>query len=235
MTTLAARIHEQAVDLPRSRPATGRDALSALFAVAHGVFDDLQRGARRGETPRGAFVGSVRGTGPGVSLSEIIAALERDHPIEPVFPFEGSRRVGGSAWRGSEIISRRSEDAALKLEWLAGADDLPMHTHALSDRFIVVLRGRGYFHVSAEEPEHFSAGSTRTLAVRERDVLAFTRGIVHTFSTAAEPMTLLSVHVPFIELDDTNQYTLPRERWEARHHLRPAASRVTAGRWHALL
>lgn len=43
--------------------------------------------------------------------------------------------------------------------------------------------------------------------MRDRDALMFRRGLVHTFSTAEDPLVLLSYHRPFVPLDEPGQYT----------------------------
>ena len=162
--------------------------------------------------------------------------LERDHPITLEYPFEGSDRVGGAVWRGDEMLSSDRDNALAKLRWDAGADDLPMHVHTRSERCIIVLEGRGFFHVSDQSFEAFDGSDVRTIAARERDVFLFTRDVVHTFSTAEYAMTLLSCQLPFIPFDDPTQYALPACRWTAASGLGHEPSRVvcTAG-WTTLV
>ncbi|MBE02063.1 MAG: hypothetical protein CL958_03070 [Euryarchaeota archaeon] len=218
--------------LPHCRPATGRDVLSALLASAHTTFDEIRRGC---PDRRVAAMGTVRGTGPGVSFAELAGILERDHPVELRYPFEGSEHVGGAAWLGSELLGKTETAGVAKLHWKAGGNDLPMHTHETSDRLIVVLEGRGFFHCSDKTVERFDGSDVRTVAARERDVFVFTRGVVHTFSTADSGMTLLSCHLPYLPLDDPAQYRLPACRWTAGD---PKTSLdeplVTLGRWSSL-
>jgi hypothetical protein len=117
-------------------------------------------------------------------------------------PFEGSDLVSGGAWIAERILARSDGgtaplDAAIaKLRWESGADDLPLHVHDHSARFIIVLEDRGYFHVTDHSPERFDGTGVRSIPARERDIFAFTSGLLHTFSTAEHPMTLLSVQVP---------------------------------------
>ncbi len=170
---------------------------------------------RSRSTSPSAALGRIRGTGRGVSFSRLVAKLEADHPIELRFPFEGSEHVGGAVWRSDQIIDPERRDALAKLHWKPGALDLPMHTHEHSDRLIIVLEGRGYFHVTDEPIEAFTGTAVRTVPARERDVFAFTRGVVHTFSTADTGMTLLSCQLPFLPFDDPRQYTLPSKLWKA--------------------
>jgi mannose-6-phosphate isomerase-like protein (cupin superfamily) len=92
---------------------------------------------------------------------------------------------------------------------------LTEHAHECSDRVLFVISGKGVFHVSDEpvepvEPvEAFRGEDVQSIPVARRDVVAFRRGVVHTFSTLAEPMVLLSFHRPFVPLDDPRQFTLP--------------------------
>ena len=213
--------------------ASGTSALSALLTLAQTSLSEIP--ARLGVPARFAATGRMRGTGPGVSFSRSIEALERDHPIELKFPFEGSAHVGGAAWLASDLIAKGDPSALAKLHWKAGADDLPMHTHTRSDRFIVVLKGRGFFHISGQPIGTFDGSDVRTIAAREGDVFLFTRDVVHTFSTAEHSMTLLSCHLPYIPLDDQEQYALPETRWIARDHLGRTALRITATGWSPLV
>lgn len=184
---------------------------------------------------RFAATGRIRGTGPGVSFSRTVAVLEEAWPLELRFPFEGSELVGGAAWVASELADQANDGAVVKLHWKAGADDLPMHTHIGSSRFIVVVGGRGFFHVSDRTAETFDGSDVRTIAARRNDVFLFTPGVVHTFSTAEESMTLLSGHLPYIPLDHPGQYALPACRWTAAEHLDPQTARVTATGWSPLV
>jgi len=84
-----------------------------------------------------------------------------------------------------------------------------MHTHDHSERLIYVLEGRGIFHVAPSVPERATDPVIRQVPVRSRDVLLFRRGTMHTFSTASEPLLLLSYHAPFIPLENERQYSVP--------------------------
>lgn len=161
--------------------------------------------------------GRIRGTGPGVSFGAFVQAMEREHPVVLLSPFEGSDLVAGGVWDPRTVSGDRSGSAGIaKLRWSPGADDLPMHVHDHSDRFIIVLEGRGFFHWSEQSPEAFDGRGVRTIAARERDVFVFKRGLVHTFSTAEHAMTLLSVQCPFIPFDAPDQYRLPSTPWTRR-------------------
>jgi mannose-6-phosphate isomerase-like protein (cupin superfamily) len=129
-------------------------------------------------------------------------------------PFEGTERVAGGVH--SPVIGYGLEYAVARLRWSPGADDLPLHTHELSDRVIVVLNGRGFFHWSTETLENFSGGVVQTVAARERDVFVFRQGLLHTFSTADSPMELVSCQLPFLPFDDERQYSLPSMLWTPR-------------------
>jgi quercetin dioxygenase-like cupin family protein len=142
--------------------------------------------------------------------------------------------VGGAAWVGRDLIGPHEDAALAKLHWLPDADDLPMHIHPLSDRFIVVLRGRGYFHYSEESLADFDGSSVQTIAARERDVFAFTRGTVHTFSTAESDLVLLSCQLPYLPFDHPKQYRLPAHQWTARSASFDRAQ-ISFGRWSRLV
>lgn len=228
------------------RPATsGLEVFTGLLALAAETIGLLSEG-----TP--ALTGRVRGSRPGVSFGEQISVLERDHPIELVFPFEGSEHVGGAAWRANDLQAPQrlrdhpprlssflppppTADGIAKLRWRAGANDLPMHVHPTSDRVIVVLEGRGFFHASPQPLERFDGSDVRTIAARSGDVFAFRRGTVHTFSTTDHGMTLISCHLPFLELDDPAQYALPAFRWTAGHQLMKSPPRMRVGGWQPLV
>lgn len=206
------------MELPALRLPLSAQLLSGANIL--GAFLDLALNAlehaRRSGQPRIAAVGRLRGTGRGVHFRELVERLERDHPIRLESPFEDSQLVAGAAWDGQMILGPGTEAALAKLRWSAGADDLPMHVHEHSDRFIIVHEGRGYFHVSDQTVDEFDGRQVRTIPARERDVFLFTRGVVHTFSTADQPMTLLSCQLPYLPFDDPRQYKLPRHIWTAR-------------------
>jgi len=226
-----SREHE--LELFCAPSASGTSVLTSLLHLAQTSLTEIP--ARLGLSVRFAATGRIRGTGPGVSFTQSIEALERDHPIELAFPFEGSDHVGGAAWLASDLIAKGDRSALAKLHWKAGADDLPMHTHTRSDRFIVVHKGRGFFHISGQPIGSFDGSDVRTIAARENDVFLFTRDVVHTFSTAEHSMTLLSCHLPYIPLDDQEQYALPETKWIARDQLSQTAPRITATGWSPLV
>lgn len=156
-----------------------------------------------------AALSRVRGTGPGVSLSLLIRAIRVAYPRRLVFPFENSHFVGGAVLQLSEILDEDRDDAFLLLRFRPGAVDLPMHAHLHSCRCIIAIGGRGYFHITTQGIGNFDGSAIRTYAVRQRDVLTFKRGTIHTFSTTTKHLDLLSYHQPYIPLDAPDQYTLP--------------------------
>lgn len=197
-----------------------------LASVLHLAEEALER--LRQHAPnhgRLAAVGRLRGTGRGVHFGDLISVLERERPLTLVSPFEGSELVAGAAWE-TAMGSDGSRGALAKLRWSAGADNLPMHVHEHSDRFIIVHEGRGFFHVSDQTVDSFDGTDVRSIPARERDVFLFTRGIVHTFSTLDHPMTLLSCQLPYMEFDDPRQYRLPKHLWMARDNPEPKPAMV---------
>lgn len=216
-----------AIELPNLRLelpeglSPGARVLAGILRMAERAIDDL---ARHGT--RMAAVGRLRGTGRGVHFRDLVEHLEREHPITLVSPFEASHLVAGAAWDGDAILGPGSPGALAKLRWSAGADDLPMHVHDFSDRFIIVHEGRGFFHVSDQPFDRFDGSDVRSIPARERDVFLFTRGVMHTFSTLDQPMTLLSVQLPYLAFDDPRQYRLPTHVWTARNNPEPSPPSV---------
>jgi len=198
--------------VPQDGRPVGTRAFVGLVKLAGAALTALHE--RRNGEPL-AVVSRLRGTGRGISLSALLAELDREHPIQLVAPFEGSDRVSGAVWHGQQVTGEPLTTSVAKLLWAPGAVDLPMHVHDHSDRFIMVRKGRGYFHVSSESPEQFTGKSVRTIPARERDVFMFSRGVVHTFSTDKDSMELLSCQSPFVPFEDPDQYRLPAVRWTA--------------------
>lgn len=210
-----------AIELPEFRfvtasnePPDADHVLSELVRFAHEsvrAFSALAS-PRATNTPLAA-VGRIRGRGTAASFRRMIGALELARPLQLKYPFEGSDRVGGACWVVDSASLGEPPASAAKLRWESRALDLPMHVHDHSDRVIVVLEGRGYFHVSSRSADEFTSGDVRTVAAREMDVFLFRRGTVHTFSTLGSTMTLLSCQLPFLPFDDPRQYRLPALRW----------------------
>lgn len=177
----------------------------ALLDAACSYVADLDR-SRPSENA--AFLGRIRGTGPGVSFGALIDAMRHAHPVSLQSPFEGSPSVGGAVLHPRDLLNQTRDDAMLLLRFEAGSIDLPMHAHEHSDRFIYVVSGRGYFHVSDDPVTYLSPAGIRHVPVRARDALLFRRGTVHTFSTDREALLVLSYHGPYVPLDDPKQYTV---------------------------
>lgn len=191
----------------------GRESINALRAAT----------CLGGTSSPLAAVGRIRGRGTAASFTRLVRHIETRSPLELAYPFEGSDRVGGACW----VVSSEEPDvepaSIAMLRWESRALDLPMHVHEHSDRAIIVLEGRGYFHVSASSVENFVGDDVATVAAREMDVFLFRRGTIHTFSTLSTPMTLLSCQLPFVPFDDPRQYKLPPHRWCASSLLTNAA------------
>ena len=211
------------VEMPEVRLAVPQDGRPLGTRVLEALVEVSQFAVRRLASARGfsvaswpaAALGRLRGTGRGVSSTQMLGEIEKAHPIQLESPFEGSDLVSGAVWIASELLGIRHDTSVAKLRWDRGALDLPMHVHDHSDRFIIVQEGRGYFHVTDESFDDFTGTRVRSIPARERDVFLFRRGVVHTFSTDAEPMTLLSCQLPFIPFDHPDQYRLPKHRWIA--------------------
>lgn len=220
---LEPEVFSSPADLPNLRAA----AFAGLATLATSYLKKLRETIdARKLPPRTLLLGRVRGTGGGVSFSSIIDQLEGPEPLLLESPFEGSETVGGAVIEGSKLIGPSRNDAFLKLRFDAGSLDLPMHAHEQSERFIVALSGRGYYHVSSESLAEFVGTDIMHIPVRERDVLMFPRGTIHTFSTDREPLVLLSYHAPYVPLEDAKQYTVPRPVVFPARLMDPSKSRV---------
>lgn len=200
------------VEIPRSP----EEAFSRLFDVGVQMLEKLGRRQLR--------LGRI--ASPSVTeFQSWFGLIEKRFPVKVETPFEGSDFIGGGAWLGSEHFEQRPDDALAKLCFAKGAIDLPMHAHEHSDRFILVLEGEGRYHHAPGSVHEFTGEGVRSVPVRAGDVVAFTRGLVHTFSTPRRPMTLLSWHRPYFAFLDPRQYTLPTASVCPSHQqLRPAHS-----------
>lgn len=186
--------------------STPQSAYDALSASAMRYLRRMDEGVRDGSLPACAgLMTRVRGTGPGVAFGDVVRALETA-PHTWSTPFENSANVSGAVIRGAEVSGPERSDAFLLLRFEPGAKDLPLHLHADSDRFIFTIGGRGFFHLSPDPLNRRIGRRIRHIPVRDRDVLMFRRGTVHTFSTAEHPLLLLSYHSPYVPLEDARQY-----------------------------
>jgi mannose-6-phosphate isomerase-like protein (cupin superfamily) len=155
--------------------------------------------------PRVALNTRIRGTGPGVAFGALIDRLVELRPAWQC-PFEGSDLVSGAALPASAVLGPQRDDGFLLLRFEPETKDLPLHVHNDSDRFIFVIGGRGFFHVTGDSLDEVHQSPIRHVPARDRDVLMFRRGTVHTFSTGSHPLHLLSYHRPFIPILSPNQY-----------------------------
>lgn len=203
---LALELEQVVLDTHATSPA---EAFLTLASAARRYLERMEAAVASDDAPiRGALATRIRGTGPGVSFGRIVDAL-RSAAVGWICPFEGCLSARGVVLRGCDLVSEDRDDAFLILDFEPHTLDLPLHTHDDSDRFICVIEGRGFFHVSSDPLEVGAGRRLRHTAVRDRDALMFRRGTVHTFSTAEHPLTLLSYHRPYISLADERQYTLP--------------------------
>ncbi len=189
--------------------------LAQLFEFGRNLTCSLNAEIQVGRLPQRSCVKSALASVQSSDQASIteLQSLREDYPIELQAPFEGVASISGAVWKGSELYGSNRDDAVLKLRFDAGTRDLPMHSHEDSDRVIVVLDGAGVFYVSPEPVGEFSGADIRSTSIRVGDVLAFSRGVVHTFNTDSTALILLSYHSPFIPLDDPRQYTLPTRRF----------------------
>jgi mannose-6-phosphate isomerase-like protein (cupin superfamily) len=191
----------------------GPDLLARLLDTAAEYVARLRNRVESQELARRvALFGRIRGTGPGVSFTQMTERLREAFPLPLVSPFEKCDSVAGAVLEARTLVCPRRDDAMLILRFDERSRDLPMHAHEDSERFIYVAGGRGLFHVSSESVEAFAGREIRHVPVRASDVLMFSRGTVHTFSTGPEPLLLLSYHAPYVPLDDERQYVLPTVR-----------------------
>jgi hypothetical protein len=147
------------------------------------------------------------------TIEALVERVHRDHPLALEAPFEGSDRIAGAVWDGAELLGRSERDALVKLRFDRGCDDLPSHVHASSDRFILIVDGKGWFHHSAATMETFEPAAMRTTPLRKGSIVVFRRGSIHSFSTTGEGMVMLSYHLPFVAFEDVEQYTITPRSW----------------------
>lgn len=208
--------------------AAAKAAYAALADAAGMYLDRLLGIAGGGANPgRAALITRIRGTGPGASFGDLVARIQDGLEFEWQTPFEGSHNVSGAVLEASRILGCDRDDGFLLLRFAAGTLDLPLHTHELSERFICVLEGRGLYHVAPDPLKSVAIERVRHVPVRSRDVLMFTRGVVHTFSTDTEPLTLLSYHRPYIPLEDQGQYRVSDKPLLPRDFLAGVRGRVS--------
>ena len=137
-------------------------------------------------------------------LSDDLRSLADHYPLTLESPFEGVSTISGGVWRASDFCETNATDALLKLCFLAGTVDLPMHSHDYSDRVILVAKGAGVFESQSGASDRHEIVSTE---IKAGDALVFARGTVHTFKVPSTELVLMSYHSPFIPLADPRQYT----------------------------
>lgn len=222
-------------ELPREAACDPLSAYRALANAARYYLDALDRAVTEGTLPgRIALNTRVRGTGPGVALGEVIDQFLQLTTAWQC-PFEGSENVSGAELPAASILHEERDDGFLLLKFRPRTLDLPLHVHDDSERFIYVIGGRGFFHVSDKLLEAADDSSLRHVPARDRDVIMFRRGTAHTFSTAEHELHLLSYHRPFIPIVSPNQYRAAQPPRCPREFLSAARGKVSfdAG-WNSL-
>ncbi|QEG01478.1 hypothetical protein Mal15_55550 [Stieleria maiorica] len=137
-----------------------------------------------------------------------LLSLDRDYDIDLLSPFEGVAQISGGVWYAGQLFGKTRDDAVLKLHFQPGVNDLPVHSHDFSDRVIIVVGGKGVFKVACQAHSNPNDTVMRDVEVGLGDVLAFSRGVKHTFQTSRDDLQLFSYHAPFIRLDDPRQFTI---------------------------
>lgn len=195
-------------------PPDWSGALARFFDLSRTVLRYVSADLASGRLGDRSFLAG-RAEQLGVAHSELQDILS-NYPLRLVSPFEETASIAGGLWSGRSLFGPTYDDALAKLRFSAGTLDLPMHTHDYSDRFIVVGSGSGNFWWSDDSSNSFQGRRIESRPVRPGDVLIFTRGLLHTFSSPEEELLLLSFHSPEIAFTDPRQYTLPTFRWTPR-------------------
>ncbi|MBA5868106.1 MAG: cupin domain-containing protein [Nitrospira sp. CR1.3] len=201
----------------KSRPPRWSGALASFFDVSRNVLDSVLADVRSGRLAQPTFL--FGGTGDhdlADTLDTLMTAIDSEYDLPLYSPFEDTESIAGALWSGHELFGLGREDALAKLRFSAGTLDLPLHVHEHSDRFIVVLSGKGRFWWSEESWRKFTGIGIQSTPVHVGDVLVFTRDLLHTFSAPDEDLLLLSYHSPEISFNDPRQFTLPFLRWTPR-------------------
>lgn len=189
-------------------------ALARFFDLARTVLRYVTADLASGRLGEKSFLAG-RAQDMGLNRNDVEDILT-NYPLELISPFEETASIAGGLWSGRSLFGPTYDDALAKLRFNAGTLDLPIHTHDFSNRFIVAASGSGRFWWSDESPSSFCGRRIESRPVRPGDVLIFTRGLLHTFSSPDEELLLLSFHSPEIAFTDPRQYTLPTFRWTPR-------------------
>lgn len=191
-----------------------RGRLETLFSIGRRAVGILREHCHRvAPDGRALFVGQLPGWVEGARLRAFMDEVESEHPICPEAPFEGTERIAGAAWLAAEHLREAADDGVAKLCFAPGTDDLPLHTHEQSERFIFCLAGRGRFHYSHETLRAFGGSDVRYADIRAGSFVLFSRDVLHTFSASERGMVLVSYQSPSVPFDDPDQYTLPLVNW----------------------
>lgn len=176
----------------------GKNLLGAWFRMTRAAI-------RRAVAASGAAIvriGRLAEASNWVTAKAMHDGLLASQPIRVDAGFERNPGVEGGAWRPSDGC----DDGLVHLRFGAGTEDLPLHVHEFSDRLLVITSGLGSFHYL---PDAGKSRELRSVVVEAGDAVLFTRGVIHTFTAPLCDLTLLSYHSPFIELDDSRQFTIP--------------------------
>lgn len=151
-----------------------------------------------------------------LNLLKLEEIIEREHALKLSAPFEGCDNISGDLWRGEKLLNRSEKDAIVKLKFDKFAVDLPSHIHSASDRVLIEYEGEGFFHPNFAAFDRHKNEDMQTVPIKKGDVICFPRNFIHTFSTLDSTMGDFSYHLPFIEMDDSLQYTMTTEIWYPR-------------------
>ena len=194
-----------------SEPAGSRiwhGALVRLFRICRELVTSMNADIRAGLLPAGFCARSNILSHPEFGgLNEDVRFLLDHYPIEVESPFEGVETISGGVWHASRFCEEDAVDALLKLRFLAGTTNLPMHTHDHSDRVILVAAGSGFFELQSES----SRCEVISTEVKAGDALVFARGSAPAFNVPSTDLVLLSYHSPFIPLTDPRQFTITQQ------------------------
>ena len=187
-----------------------QDSLARISELASGYLNHLHTKIKRGSLPpRLGLIGQLRSSSPSVALQTFVKPIAERLHNNLRSPFEASHLVAGAELPLASVLEPTHNDGCLWLRFAPNAVDLPMHVHEHSHRFIIVIKGSGRFQTSQQSLADFTGTDIHTTVARPADVLIFPKGTVHTFSTSAGELLLLSYHSPFVPLSSSVQYTLP--------------------------
>lgn len=181
-------------------------ALARVFRFCRDLMESMNADVRAGLLPE-KYCGrsNILAHPEFGDLKDGLQSLIDRYPLALESPFEGIPTISGGVWKASDFCEANADDALLKLSFLAGTVDLPMHSHDYSARVILVAEGSGFFELQSDVPDGPEVISTE---IKVGDALIFARGTVHTFKVPATGLVLLSYHSPFIPLSDPRQYKI---------------------------